>query len=111
VDRKSLRLTVVVSGLPFVRGNGLTERKTNVCATFKTKNPRQKKRKPGTVVVSLSSLRSVLLLPPRDHSFDALLKSNLWLVTKNPPSLFDIVPPHTTTKRNPEPGKHVGFPP
>jgi len=47
----------------------------------------------------------------RDHSPDALLDPDLWLVTEDPPSFFDIVPPHTTTVRNPEPRKHVRFPP
>ena len=53
----------------------------------------------------------MVLVPYRDHSLDTLLDPDLWLITKDPPSFFDIMPPHTTTIRNPEPRKHVGFPP
>ena len=53
----------------------------------------------------------MVLVTYRDHSSHTLLDSDLWLVTEDPPSFFDIVPPHTTTIRNPEPRKRVGLPP
>jgi len=53
----------------------------------------------------------MVLMTYRDHSPDTLLHPDLRLIAEDPPSFFDIMPPHTTTIRNPEPRKHVGFPP
>lgn len=67
--------------------------------------------KPVKTTVDLGDLRPMLLFPPRNHSPDTILKSDLWFVAEDPPSFFDVMPPHTTAVRNPIPRKHVGFPP
>ena len=46
----------------------------------------------------------------RDHPLDALLNPDLWFVTEDPPSFFDVVPPHSTAVCNSKSRKHVGFP-